>query len=117
MIKFLDGPAAGQTLLLRRAPRLLRVVRGPSGKFDALDQLDDTPADDETVTVYVLGPGTPGVVHLNMGRLGGGWYVIAEYRLHPSQPADWQARETSAWQDWCLDQTGAAVPVITEPEI
>lgn len=27
MMKFIDGPAAGQTLAIRRAPILLRVVR------------------------------------------------------------------------------------------
>ena len=116
MIRFVDGPAAGQTMLLHRAPRFLRVVRGPGGKWDACDQLDDVPADDETITVYARGPEKPGVLHVNMGRLGGGWYVVAAYRLQPAQPADWQARETSAWQDWCRDQTGAAVPIITEPE-
>lgn len=115
MIRLLDGPAAGQTLMLKRAPRFLRVVRGPSGKWDALDQLDDTPNDDETITVYARGAEKPGVVHLNMGRLGGGFYVLAYYRHHPAQPAEWQMRETSAWQAWCRDQSGKAVPIISEP--
>jgi hypothetical protein len=47
MITFLDGPAKGQHLLLKRAPRFLRVTMtipsaGPSelqvAKWDALDQ-------------------------------------------------------------------------------
>jgi len=43
MTRFLDGPAQGETLMLRRAPILLRVTRDPMGNFDGLDQLDDRP--------------------------------------------------------------------------
>jgi hypothetical protein len=53
MIHFLDGPATGQLLMLRRAPRYLRVTKSPRGVWDALDRLDDTPTAEEQVYVYV----------------------------------------------------------------
>jgi hypothetical protein len=52
MSKILDGPAAGAFLSLGRSPYFLRVVRKPGGKWDALDQLDDTPEPDEEIHVY-----------------------------------------------------------------
>lgn len=52
MTSFAGGPAAGVSLLLRRAPLYLRAVTGPDGKWDALDLLDDAPAPNETVVAY-----------------------------------------------------------------
>lgn len=54
MISFQGGPAEGKAegLLLRRAPRFLRVVRGGDGDWDALDQLGDAPAAGETIYAY-----------------------------------------------------------------
>lgn len=42
MTTFIDGPAKGQTLMLRRNPVYL-IVTEENGKFDALDQLEDAP--------------------------------------------------------------------------
>jgi len=53
MTRFLDGPAEGVTLMLRRAPIYLRVVHRGT-EWDALDALDDRPTPDETIYVYVL---------------------------------------------------------------
>ncbi len=53
MLTFLDGPAAGLSLLCARAPLLIRVVRSPSGRFDALDQVGDAPEFGERIFVYV----------------------------------------------------------------
>ena len=101
MIRFLNGPAMGKTLMLKRAPRFLRVVQGNDGEFDALDQVDDSPRDDERIVVYEI-KGKPAMVHLNMGRKGGGWYPVAEYLIVPEQPEDAKVRSTPAWQAWCL---------------
>ncbi len=106
MIRFLDGPAAGQVLTLQRAPVLLRVVQNRKGDWDALDQLSDTPAADETIHVYRI-EGVPTRMHVS-GRTGpkggrrfGAWYACAEYRLLPFQPTDEQARTNEAWAAWC----------------
>lgn len=106
MTKFLNGPAAGQTLMLKRAPIYLRVVRLAIGvgssKWDALDQPTDNPETGEIVFAYKCKcKGEPGTVHLNMGRKGGGWYAVAEYELCEVQPTDAEMRSTPAWQAWC----------------
>lgn len=99
MSRFLDGPAAGTSLLLKRAPQLLRVVQDTNSTFDALDQLHDTPALGERITVYerVTKPST---VHINAGRKGCGWFQIAEYRAIDPQPADADVRVTIRWREW-----------------
>lgn len=99
MIEFLDGPARGVVLELRRIPTLLRVVQ--QGKeFDALDQLDDEPRVGEKITVYRRVK--QGRVHIcNRGRgKRSGWYFTASYRVLQRQPADDQVRTTEAWRQW-----------------
>jgi hypothetical protein len=104
MTRFLDGPAAGVLLMLRRAPRFLRVVKGSEG-WDALDQLADAPAAGETITAYRR-VGTPGAVHLLMsrgrGRTRSAWYRTAEYRAVDPQPPAEVLRETASWRAWAL---------------
>lgn len=100
MIRLLDGPAGGQSLACKRAPRLLRVVQDTNGTFDALDQLHDTPSLVERITVYerVTKPFT---VHVNAGRHGGsGWYQVADYRVVTPPPHDAEVRSTGAWRAW-----------------
>lgn len=109
MTTFLNGPAAGKTLALQRAPLLMRVVIGAYGEVDALDFLGDTPSDHETIHVYRR-LAKPIRYHLNRTGQRGGWYQMARYELNPAQPAEWQARETGAWQQWCREQTGALSP-------
>lgn len=104
MIRFLDGPAAGLVLELKRAPPLLRVVRDPAGAFDALDQLDDAPRPDESVTVYRR-VGRPGSVHVDYCRPRRGvWYLTAAYEVCPDQPGDADARDTTRWREWARRQ-------------
>ncbi len=102
MIEFLDGPAAGETLMLRRAPLLLRVVLSPRGKWDALDQLADVPGPDERLYAYHL-ISKPQPVHLKMNK-GSGWYVMAQYRVVLVQPDDPVMRQIASWRRWCLEQ-------------
>jgi hypothetical protein len=105
MTRFLDGPATDHTLLLKRAPKFLRAVQGPTEKWDALDQLTDTPSADERVVAYELVNG-PWTVHLNMGRNGCGWYQVAEYRVIVDQPGDDVLRSTVRWREWCANRIG-----------
>jgi hypothetical protein len=93
---FIDGPAAGTNLMLRRAPIYLRVtIDAAAGKVDALDQLDDRPEDQETVHVYRKVPGTRSMFCIRPG----GCFETAEYRWIPDAVGE-ELRETSAWRAW-----------------
>lgn len=106
MITFRDGPAKGQTLQLRRAPFLLRVVQAADRSWDALDQLDDKPKRNEQIIVYQLDPQTLTRYHLSCGRWGGsGWYMSGEYFVLEPQPDEEHLRETDAWRRWATQQT------------
>lgn len=100
MTRFLDGPAAGQTLGLRRAPLFLRAVRNEKGEWDALDQPDDSPHGSETIVAYKQ-VAFHGHVHVCRRPRGGGYFAMAEYRLVEPQPADSSMRTNKAWQEWC----------------
>lgn len=104
MTEFLDGPAAGVNLTLRRAPLFLRVTKDADGNFDALDQLEDTPRLDEEITVYYKTV-DHGMIHLNMrdrkGKHCGGWRAMAKYRLFAEQPVEEIVRSKVKWRNWC----------------
>lgn len=96
MVKFLDGPAADQVLMLKRAPLFLRVTRGPTHrdkktgllahKWDALDQLDDEPTVKEDVYLY-MAVDQPRFAHISMSnRKASGYYAIAQYKQVPVMP-------------------------------
>ncbi len=94
MTSFIDGPAAGESLPLKRTPRLLRVTQnGPI--FDALDQLEDEPDETELIYVYQLVAAPQGWVTTATGR-----YPIAEYRFIDPPPGDGLVRRTHAWRGW-----------------
>lgn len=99
MTTFEDGPANGQTLMLKRAARFLRVVEC-AGKFDALDQPEDTPHSAETIYAYEVIE-KPCMCHLNAGGGRGGFYPVAMYRFIPEQPSDADMRDTDKWAYWC----------------
>jgi hypothetical protein len=96
--RFLDGPAAGVTLFLQRAPLFLRAVRVAGGKWDALDQLDDYPKPNEEIVVYAL-EGAPTWMHVHR-RGGGGIYRGGAYRVVEPQPADADLRDVFKWRAW-----------------
>ena len=52
MIRFIDGPAKGVSLVLENAPFLLRVVRAENGAWDALDHASDEARPGESISVY-----------------------------------------------------------------
>lgn len=99
MTTFEDGPAKDKHLMLHRCARFLRVVEC-AGKFDALDQPEDTPAANETLYAYET-EGPTGHAHVNMGRGRGGFYPIVSYRFVKDQPSDAEMRTNGAWRAWC----------------
>lgn len=102
MTTFKDGPAKGQTLMLQRAPVLLRVVRDDNlNKWDALDQLDDTPSPHESIFVYRMVEG-PTFMHIRRDRRHGGSGIFrgGVYAVLDEQPEDAILRDTSRWRDW-----------------
>jgi hypothetical protein len=110
MTRFTDGPAAGKTLMLRRAPVFLRVVRNAKGEWDALDQLGDQPEPSETIVAYRKVK-DDGWVHLRSAKRGAsGFYLSAQYAVVDPQPDDSTMRSTQAWRAWCYEQVGKAVP-------
>jgi hypothetical protein len=105
---FLDGPAAGATLSLRRAPYLLRVIVDTSGGIDALDQLDDEPTEEEEVFVYALAA-PPQKAHVCYGgkdRHRSGWFEFGIYRHLPDVDGE-RLRETTAWRVWATAHADA----------
>lgn len=98
MTTFLDGPAKGVTLRLRRAPVYLRAVTS-AGKWDALDQLDDRASEDETVFAYEL-VGEPTWYHIRAARGQSGCFRGGDYRLTQPQPDEAILRDTTQWQSW-----------------
>lgn len=109
MIDFQDGPAKDKILELLRMPMplFLRVVRDSKGVIDALDQLDDTPAEDEELFAYVKIKDN-GTVHIDCrdkkGKRFGRWYNPCTYALHEPQPDQQTMRDSAAWQTWCKDE-------------
>ena len=104
MTRFLDGPAEHSTLLLKRAPLFLRAVRKRAHSpiaplcWDALDLVEDQPADDEEIVVYRR-VSEPTYVHIN-ARKGGGVFRGGDYRIVSPAPLDADVRTSRAWQDW-----------------
>ncbi len=112
MTRFLDGPAAGVCLELQRAAMFLRVVQGNDNKWDALDQLEDTPSQTETIHAYII-KGEPGFAFVDgrdrkTGKRIGRRMVIAEYVLFQPQPSDEIMRDNDKWGDWATE-TGTAM--------
>ena len=112
MTIFQDGPAKGQSLMLKRAPVFLRVVKSLAGKWDGLDQLDDRPQFSEEVFAYVM-TRPPGHMHIRAKGGAGGFYPVAEYQLCTTQPTDFQLRNNSAWGEWANSQPppGFVIPI------
>lgn len=101
MIRFLNGPAANQTLALRCAPVMLRVVCGRDGTWDALDQLDDVARPSEAIHVYKL-TRPPTVVFVRASsRSMSGAFAMAAYRHFTEQLDDATVRDNASWDAWC----------------
>lgn len=107
IVHFLDGPPeiVAASLTLQRTPEYLRVVVAPDGKVDALDQLDDTPREGETIYAYRrLGTAPSGEAFVcGRGQGASGCYQIVGYghteEIHPTALAAtdrWQSAVKSA---------------------
>lgn len=98
---FQDGPAKNVALNLGRTPLLLRVTRSKTKKtWDACDQLEDSPRDDEELFAYLLIEVPVRAFVRRSGGYGGGLVVIAAYRFLEPQPADADMRTNDAWRAW-----------------
>lgn len=102
MTTFENGPAHDAKLMLRRSPYFLRVTYD-GNKYDALDQLDDTPNPDETIYLYRI-TGLPGWCHVRAEKGGGGTYSMGTYAYVSPQPDDAILRDTEAWRKWVAEQ-------------
>ncbi len=98
MTIFLNGPMKRAHLRLKRAPIYLRGTES-NGKFDALDQVGDSPRDDEKVFAYKM-LGKPSWCHVNASIGQGGIFMCAEYELIVPQPTEEIMRKNSAWRNW-----------------
>jgi len=104
MVEFIDGPAVGKFLDLKRAPAFIRLTED-NGKFGALDQIGDEPKASENITVYIL---TSPVQRYHLKRSGkykgqSGWKIRARYKQHSEQPEDGILRDNEQWQSWATD--------------
>lgn len=104
MTSFVNGPAKGQTLMLKCTPRFLRVTEFGVGIWDALDAPGDTPLPKEKLYAYELKEHL-GNVHLNRGGGHGGFYPIATYTFIVEQPSDEEMRDSERWGRWCEGRT------------
>ena len=102
MIKFKGGPADGVVLALKRAPNYMRVTKPAEGKFDALDQLSDTPLPGEALFAYKKVE-DHGKVHVCGGKITG-WYAVAVYQFIEAQPDKAVMIGTNSWREWCREQ-------------
>lgn len=99
MTTFDDGPAKGQTLMLQRTPKYLRVTHDGK-KWDALNNLEDTAQPTETLYAYVTKDGPRGSVHIHRSGGRGGFYPLISYQLVPDQPNDATMRDNAKWAAW-----------------
>jgi hypothetical protein len=111
MSTFIDGSAAGVRLQLDRTPLVLRAVRDrTTGKWDALNHLEDKVSANEDITVYVVA-GTPTQAFWDgrdrkTGRRTGGQISLANYYQMPEQPPAEVVRDNTQWAAWCAANEG-----------
>jgi hypothetical protein len=72
-------------------------------KYDALDQLEDTPNPDETIYLYRI-TALPGWCHIRAAKGGGGTYSMGHYAYVSPQPDDAILRDNAAWRNWVSEQ-------------
>lgn len=105
---FIDGPAKGTALELRRLPLYLRVVISQGGVVDALDQPDDEPAPFEGIYAYRMVDGTriSGFLCGNRKAVGCKQFNSAAYRLCVQQPSESILQSRKLWVKWVEETNG-----------
>jgi len=119
MIRFSDGPAAEQLLMLKRAPLFLRVtLHTLKQEWNALDQLADKPEPGEAIFVYRrVGEPSYAMIDWTEGRRRvGGKFAAATYAYVAQQPDDATLRNTEKWQAWCVSQVKQC-PTTSTPQL
>jgi len=83
-----------------RFPLYLRVVVDDKGNVDVLDQLSDTPRDNETIHAYrmLLRAKNMGIA---CGRGGCKPIIDGAYRYIEVQPDDATMMDHARWAEWC----------------
>lgn len=107
---FVDGPAAGIQIPLRRRPILLRIVHSPAAGWDGLDQLDDSPAPEERVFLYWRKQegqwchvdGRDAKTGKRFGRTE--W--IVDFFHVSDGPTEEILRDNGKYRDWCEENKG-----------
>lgn len=116
---FLQHGTSRGPIHLARTPRFLRfVIQGTDWlSLDALDQMEDTPAPDETVIVAELV--SRGNIHIDgadkRGRRTASWVSTATYKQVHNPPPREVAADTQQWQAWCY-QRAKCPPAYTPPQ-
>lgn len=107
MTRFLDGPAAGVTLQLRRAPYFLRVTDNGT-EWDALNNPEDEARPNERLYCYTWKQ-RPGGMHLlirGKNKHQGGFFQNGVYGFREEQPSDEIMRDNGKWTQWCGEHVG-----------
>ena len=110
MLTLIDGPCKA-ILNCRRAPLYLRAVIDRDGNIDALDQINDKPADDERVHVYQL-QGDVTTAHLNFGGGRGRFEQFGTYLHRPDVDGE-ALRDNARWQEWAQAQVSSGPQAVT----
>lgn len=103
MVEFIDGPAKGAKLNLRRTPKFLRVVIDVTGNVDALDLKTDRAQNNEKVYAYRAVDGSQQSGFLcGCGKPVGGCVLFcrAVYNICKEQPDDCIMRHRALWEQW-----------------
>jgi hypothetical protein len=113
MMRFIDGPAAGVVLTLRRAPILIRAVfngRKQKEQWDALDQPDDVPSPHEKIYLYIAAD-RPQSIHLSRRpRTASGWFWMGTYKYLQDAPPDEVLFDNEAYSAWCMANKDRLMP-------
>lgn len=112
MTRFLDGPVAGCQLFLTRFPLFLRVAKNGES-VDALDMLDDEPAEGEVLLAYRR-QGKPTSIHIDYidkktRKRASKWLGAADYRMVASQPPADVMADSLKWREWCVAERAREV--------
>lgn len=101
------GVKIKKTICLSRSPIFLRFVMVGTDweTLDALDQVTDTPRENERVLAAVKSDES--TVHIDRvlnGRRCGEWRRMVTYELVKEQPSQELLRDSTQWQQWVQEE-------------